>query len=88
MKNLAATVLGLGLAVLLTELILIFVILAPLRYPTPQAHHIPDPDLGWLPVPNARGDTIDKAVDEIRRLGHDPDEMPGCEESRHSQLFE
>ena len=73
-KNLGATVLGLGVAILLAELILIFVVPPPLRYLTPQARHNPDPDLGWLPVPNARSYTIDRAV-ETNSLGLRSDEI-------------
>ena len=60
LKSFAATIQGLGSAILLTELILTFVVPPPLRYLTSQAGHILDSDLGWLPVPNARRYTINR----------------------------
>jgi lysophospholipase L1-like esterase len=66
-KNLAALLLGLGLAAVVAEIALIPFV-TPQHYRYPQPLHQPDERLGWVLIPGEHGYTIDQPV-TINALG-------------------
>lgn len=67
-KNLAALLVGLGVACAFGEILLAWILPPPLRYRYPQPLHQPDPTLGWVLRPQQRSFTIDRPV-TINSLG-------------------